>query len=119
MLSRRSMPRPKISRVICVNPVRDGGDIALTCKEVKRHKKLVFAKVAALRIIRGITRVSELICLDKNMLHGSAADKKFHLLAVMRRIAGGNSRNAQRLRALCAPHRGDRLGHVWQPGASA
>src|SRR5580700_3188914 len=112
MLARGAMAGAKIARVIRIDSVRDGCDIAFNCETIQRGEKLVLAEVAALRIICGVARVRKLVRLDENMWNWSIAQKKFHLLAIMRGITCGNCRDAQRARAQRAPCRPREISRI-------
>src|SRR5580704_11205554 len=93
MFSRGPVPRTKVAGVVGVDPVSDRLHAARSSQRIDLREKLVLAVVAAVRAVRDIQRIIELVRLDEFVADCSCGDEFLHLLMIVTRKTGGERRD--------------------------
>ncbi len=83
MFVRGAMAGAKIVRVVCIDAVSDGAEIAGTCQSFHAIEEFVLAVVAAVGIVRNVKRILEFVRLDKLVANSGFAHEFFGLLAIV------------------------------------
>ena len=95
MFGSGAMAGTKISRVVGIHTVCNGGEIAIARDGVESREELVLAVIATVRVVRDVKRIRGLVRFNPFVGNTVISNERFGDAAIVRGIAGGKRRNCE------------------------